>query len=143
MTIIQRGLIGTRHVRATLAFDGSTVGDVGTDTIFAITGRVWLLGFTAFCTESLTEGGATATAEVGTATDINGLIVQTIATAIDINEWWFDATPLPGLVQMDALQIDALLSEDIILTTGSQTISNGTIIFDAWYIPITDNGALA
>lgn len=35
------------------------------------------------------------------------------------------------------------ISEDIIIDPLTQNITDGTLIIDCWYLPITDNGALA
>lgn len=144
MTVIERGLIGTRHVTSTIAFDGNAGnGATGDVTVFTITGRVWLLGITAFCTEDLTEGGATATVQLGTPARDGLLIAVVNAVDIDINKWWTDGTPVTELDQMDAIQVDVLLSANIVILVTSQAVSNGTIIFDAFYIPITSDGALS
>ena len=132
------------HATKTIAFDGSAGnGAVGDVTVFTITGRVWLLGIMAFCTEDLAEGGATATISLGTASIDSALIAGTTAVDIDNNEWWATATPTGELDQIEAIQVDVLLSANIVITITSQAVSNGTIIFDAYYIPITSNGALA
>ena len=144
MATIIRGATGTRHARFSKTFaDSSGNGAVGDVTLFAITGRVWLLGFTAFCTSGLSEGGATATIQVGTAAVDGGIIAVVNAVDIDTNEFWMDGTPAAELVQMDAAQVDVLLSSNIVAKVTSQAVSGGTIIFDAWYIPVTSNGALA
>ena len=46
---------------------------------------------------------------------------------------------------MDAAQVDVLISEEsnIVVKVTSQAVAGGTIVFDAWYVPITSNGALA
>ena len=89
------------------------------------------------------SGGATATIQVGTAAVDGGIIAVVNAVDIDTNEWWTDGTPVAELDQMDAAQVDVLLSADIVAKVTSQAVSGGTIIFDAWYIPVTSNGALA
>ncbi len=144
MTVIGRGLIATEQVTKTIAFDGSAGnGATGDVVVFTITGRVWLLGLTAFCTEDLTEGGATATVQLGTPARDGLLIAVVNAVDIDNNEWWTDGTPVSELDQMDAAQVDVLLSANIVILVSTQAVSNGTIVFDAYYIPITSNGALA
>ena len=132
------------HARVTITFDGGAgSGAVGDVTVFTVTGRVWLLGITAFCTSGLSEGGATATIQLGTAAVDGALIAVVNAVDIDTNEWWTDGTPVAELDQMDAAQVDALLSADIVAKITSQAVSGGVIVFDAFYIPLTDNGALS
>ena len=141
---IERGLIGSLHAESIITFDGGAgSGAVGDVTVFTITGRVWLLGITAFCTSGLSEGGATATIQLGTAAVDGGLIAVVNAVNIDTNEWWADGTPVAEMAQMDAAQVDVLLSADIVALIGAQAVSGGVIVFNARYLPITSNGALA
>lgn len=143
---------GLYHVRKTITFTGAAgAGAVGTVTVFTITGRVWVQSLSAFCTTDLTEAGATATIECGHAGDTDAFIAQTTATAIDTNEWWNGTTPASGgYTQPDSLTAgyqttarNKLLSANVILTIGTQNVTAGVIIFDAWYKPITDDGSLA
>ena len=132
-----------KHTRFSKTFaDSAGNGAVGDVTLFTITGRVWLLGFTAFCTDGLTEAGATATIQIGTAAVDGGVIAVVNAVDIDTNEFWTGGTPVAELDQMDTAQVDVLLSADIVAKITSQAVSGGTIIFDAWYKSITSNGAL-
>ncbi len=139
-----------RHVRSTIAFDGSSGnGAQGTVDVFTRTGRVRLRLITAFCTETLE--GASATVKLGGSTDPDGMIQQTTATTLAANDWWVDATTAAGTTSPlythsggnVASQAEKLVSEDIIITVATQDVTNGTIIFDAFYIPITDDGALS
>ncbi len=137
---VERGNRGkVPHARSTVTFSNSS----GTVTVFTITGRVRVTEFTAFCTADVVEDGAVSGIECGTTADPNLLIVSTDPADIDSGEFWPNASPIAS-VQMDALQLDVLLSENIILTiTGGTDLDSGAIIFDVWYEPITDNGALA
>lgn len=144
MAEIVRGGPTIQHVRFSKTFANSAGnGAVGDVTIFTVTGRIWLLGFTAFCTDDLTEAGATATIQVGTASVDGGIIAVVNAVDIDTNEWWTDGTPVAELDQMDAAQVDVLISSDIVALVSAQAITGGTIVFDAFYKPLTDNGALS
>lgn len=128
-----------RHARSTVIFASTS----GTVTVFTTTGRVLISKLTAFCTDTLVEDGAVASIELGGATDADAFIVQTDPSTIDVNEWWADASPVGGVKQMDALQIDVMTDEDMILTiTGGVDLDSGTIVFDVWYLPVTDNGKL-
>ncbi len=129
-----------RHARQTITFANTS----GTVTVFSITGRVRIDRITAFCTVDLVEDGAVSGIELGGATDPNALIVSTDPAAIDANEWWFDGTPVGGIAQIDALQIDAVTDEDIILTiTGGTDLDSGAIVFDVWYYSVTQGGLLS
>ncbi len=117
--------------------------DSGTVDVFTITGRVRIEHLTAFCTTDLTETGNVTNLELGGATDPNALIVSISPDALDTGEFWFDGTPTSGPVQEGALTVDAMTDEDIILTiTGGTDIATGVIVFDIWYVPITDGAVL-
>ncbi len=143
MKITKTSGAAARHVRLSKTFANSAGnGATGDVTIFTVTGRVWLLGITAFCTSGLTEALATATVQLGSSSGVT-LIAVVNAVDIDTNEWWTDGTPVAQLDQMDAAQVDAVVSSDIVVIVGTQALTGGTIIFDAWFIPITDNGSLS
>lgn len=137
------------HVRSTIAFDGTSGnGAVGTVDVFTITGRVFLERLIVFCTEDLV--GA-ATIEVGTASRTAEIIDQGgDATAIDVNEWWSGPSAQTETLGLDVLDAEETgtraglrtLSADIIITIGNTNITDGTLVFDAWYTPITDDGVL-
>ena len=129
-----------KHARTTITFSNTS----GTVTVFTITGRVNILSLTSYCTTSVIENGAVDTIELGGATDLNAFIVQTNPSLITENKWWADATPVGGVKQMDAIQIDVMTDEDIILTiVGGTDLASGVIVFDTWYLPVTDSGLLA
>ena len=139
------------HARSTIAFDGAAGnGATGTVTVFTITGRVYIERFLAFCTENLVEAVATATLRCGGASDTDGLFDQLNATTLVNGDWWEQAASIGGLVSLDgsitggyiSSQVQKMTDEDVILTVGAQNITDGTIIFDVWYIPITDDGLL-
>ena len=128
-----------RHASSTITFANSS----GTVDVFTITGRVLILALTAFCTADLVEDGTVTGIELGGATDPNAFILSTDPAAIDANEWWADATPVGGVKQMDALQIDVMTDEDIILTiTGGTDLDSGTIDFDVFYLALTAGASL-
>lgn len=142
------------RARKTIAFDGTAGnGAVGTVTVFTITGRVAVLYITAFCTENLTSdptpGGATIA--LGTANRSAKFIGSTTAENLDINEWWVDGTPLTEAVNIinqttngaDPSQMNVVCSANIVVTVGTDDVTDGTIIFDVWYYPVTDGASLA
>lgn len=143
MPVVKTGSspVALRRARATLvATGGAPWADGVAETIFAITGRVLIAYLTAFCTESLVGAG---TMVLGTSSQTAGLIASTVPNNLDVNEWWNDAGPAEGMEQIIATAIDAVCSEDIELLPGGANVTDGTIVFDVWYLPITDNGALA
>ena len=144
MATIIHGGPAIRHEVMTKTFANSAGnGAVGDVDIFTITGRVWVLGLTAFCTTGLSEATPTATVQLGTAAVDGALIAVVNAVDIDTNEWWMDGTPAAELVQMDAAQVDVLISADIVVKVTAQALTGGVIVFDVFYKPITSNGALA
>lgn len=128
-----------RHLVKTLTFDGTSVGDVGTDTIATCTGRVLITHLSAFCSTGL--AGATATIELGVAGNTAALIAQATATDIIANEFWNDATPTDLLVA--SAITDQLVASSIILTTATAAVSAGVLEFSMFWLPLSINGNLA
>lgn len=149
MRIVRAGVDSANrliHVRKTVTFDGTAGnGAVGTVALFNITGRVGLHDLTIFCSESLEEGGATATMTLGTASGPDFIISTTTATALVANEWWNDTTPTNAGICTTVgsfLSSRPSASESLIITVGAQSVSNGTLVFDLFYKPLTDDGAM-
>lgn len=154
MEIIRKTPTALKHARATIAFDGTAGGGaVGTAvTIFTITGRVWVDLISAFCTEDLVSAGG-GVLEVGCSSDVDAFFVNQTATAIDVNEWVAAAsvTPQAGAISVsvpsgggyNSIQTHKALSANIIGTITVGDITDGTIVFDVWYTPLTDDGKLA
>ena len=92
------------HARKTVTF----ANDAGTVNVFTVTGRVLIERVVAYCTDSLTETGAVTGIEFGGATDPNALIVSADPAAIVTGTFWYDATPTSGIVQMQAIQQQAM-----------------------------------
>lgn len=131
---------GLIPVRQTLvATGGAPLPFASATDIFTITGRVLVERFTVFCTETLV-GGTNISVGVAGTTDL--LVAATTSTDIDVNEWWATTSPALNGLAMDAKQKQVLLSNDIILTITVSDVTDGTLVFDAWYRPITDNGIL-
>ena len=122
----------------TVTFDGTTWGDIGTDTIATITGRVLLLQHGAYCTTLL--AGASATVELGTAGNIAELIAQTTATDIDADDVWGSATPDVGAGPSLSNNIVGL---NIILTTATAAVSSGVLDFYFRWVPLSPDGNLS
>ena len=142
------------HVRQTWTFVAGTTGAVAatpTHVLFTISGRVFVDLFTAFCSDSLTSGGTPAIT-VGTLGDVDGFIVAPTggAPGLVTGDWWTSAASAnlsvgPVVVetgQQVTSQRFKLLSEDIGLAIPVSTVTGGTLIFDVWYMPITDGSGL-
>jgi len=136
-----------RHARKSITFDGSAGGGAsGTPVdVFTITGRVLVASLTIYCSADLTTSGA-AIIGCGTATYVQGIVPNTTATTIDTPLYWNSNSPdtliLEAITQTLGVPGGMVLSEDVILTIGTANVTGGTLIFDIWYQPITDDGAL-
>ncbi len=131
------------HVRKTFTSTGTEM-DTGTLTAFTITGRVLVYDVTVFCTETFV--GA-ATVDLGVVGDADIFTPGTLANATTFvaNDWWNladGATDPGGILQVDWKQRFPI-SANVILTVGSTNITDGTMIIDLWYKPITDGAGLA
>jgi len=84
--------------------------------------------------------------------DADGFIVAPTggAPGLVTNDWWTSAasanlTVGPVVVvtgQQVTSQRYKLLSENIDLVIPTSTVTGGTLIFDVWYLPITDGSSL-
>lgn len=139
-TILRKGPI---HVRKVIAFDGSAGnGAVGQVVIFTITGRVVIDRMTGFVTESLASAGG-GSISMGTPTKVTQYLSAVTATGWVANDW----TRSTGVASTDS---DTILgttpdptSENVTYDVTVGDITNGTVVIDAWYTPVTDDGALA
>ncbi len=131
---------GAQLCRKTVAFTGGAgAGQVGTVNLFTVTGSVIAL-VVAICTEDLTEAGATATVEVGTAASTAAIIAQTNAVNIDNGEVWVDNTP--ARIECWTTGFGCMIAggDDIILTVGTQNVTDGTLVFTCFWTPLTADG---
>lgn len=140
----------TRHSTKIIAFTGAAGnGAVGTVLVFTVTGRVLVHAIAAFCTEDV--AGATGTLTLGTTGDVDAFIALTTGTDIDVNEWWTAASPAAGSKSplevvtggLVTSQGAKLLSENIILGVLTADITDGTIVFDVLYTPLTNGARLS
>ena len=140
-----------RHVRQSWTFVAGTTGSVAAHTVFTITGRVFVDLITAFCSDTLTSAGTPAIT-LGTAGDADGFIVAPTggAPGLVTGDWWTSAASanlsVGPVVVVTGQQVTSqrykLLSESILLDIPVSTVTGGTLIFDAWYLPITDGSSL-
>jgi len=122
------------HIK-TVTFDGTTWGDIGTDTIATVTGRVLITHLSAYCSTLL--AGATATIELGTTNNTAALIAQTTATDLDATEFWKDATPEAEV--SDAIT-NKVVGSNILLTTATAAVTSGVIEFSFLWLPLSVDG---
>lgn len=143
------GRVGTARSRArkTVAFDGTTGnGEVGTVDLFTVTGAVYIDRITARCTETCVGVGTMA---CGGASDTDGLMTSITPSNFAAGEFWASGNVVAGQINMPrptvgganaGIPLDKAFSEDVILTIASNDVTNGTVIFDVWFTPISDDG---
>lgn len=126
----------------TVAFTGAAnLGAVGNVPIFTVTGDVLVAVLTAFCTETLV--GATATLALGVTGSTSFFIGATTATDIAANDIWVDTTP----TETNALAVpagfkDIFVTDNIVGTVATAAITDGTIRFDCYYMPLSAGSSL-
>ena len=130
-----------RTAAKTMTFAGGTANDPGDydgtgnpATLFTVTGVVEMR-IIGKCTTEL--AGASATLEVGTATDTDALIATTTGTDIDANELWNDASPTDSV---EALQTALTVSQNVIQTAGVANITAGVIVYFVQWRAISADG---
>lgn len=156
MATIPNQSTGMRHVRKTLTFTGGSGAGLldSAITVFELTGRVGIMRFTCWGTE-LTCAAPEATSLQLTNGENNAFAQGTALLDNMAAPGWLDFTS-PDAASNQALgrwvdyPNDAqyfLLADDLVLTPlddgGGANITGGTLTFDCWYFPITNDGALA
>lgn len=126
------------------AFTGSSAGTRGDDggakdplTLFTVTGIVAMRLF-GICTVDLASAGG-GTLEVGTALSTAGLIAQTLATNIDVNEIWHDATP-DASIELATVAAERIVTQNVIETVGTADITAGNIYYICSWYPLSPDG---
>lgn len=121
-----------------VAFSGAAGnGAVGTVALFTVTGAV-AVRLLCICTESLAEGVGGGTVEVGISGNTAAIIAQTTSTAVDLGEIWHDATPDATFEALTVMAEFILgYGDDIILTVGTQDVTDGTLVFQLFWTPLT------
>ena len=132
-----------KSLEVEMTFAGATPNDPGDHdgtgnpaTLFTVTGIVELT-IIAVCTTTLT--GASATLEIGTAITTAGLIAQTTATDIDVNEIWHD-TSSDASIELTSVAKRNIVSQDIIQTVATANITAGVIKYMIRWSPISSDG---
>lgn len=129
-------------VRKTLTFTGAAgLGLVGAVPLFNLTGRVKVDHIIPHCTVDLVSGGGGSLA-LGVTGLTSLFLGATVATTIDLGDWWVNTTPVAIAAAQIAAFKDILINASIIGTVSGFDITAGVIIFDVGYTPLTDDGAL-
>lgn len=138
----------------TLAFTGAAnLGAVASPiTIWTITGRMLLIYGTAFCTETVVSTAGTGTIALGNTSIVGRFIAAATmgAGTLALGDWWNQAGT-PAGVSDDWVASAAgtaaygpqALSENIIVTVATNAITDGTLVFDCYYMPLTAGASLS
>lgn len=119
----------------TIEYAAGTTGAVGTTTLFRVTGTV-ALNVWGLCTEDLSGSG---TLELGVAGATAALADQHNATAIDNHEVWHNGILAIGGQVAEHWHI---VNQDVIQTIGTNTVTDGTIVFYCGWIPLTEGATV-
>lgn len=123
----------------TLTFDGTSGnGATGSVNVFTVTGRVWIQALFIWCSENL--AGATATIALGVTGNTAEFLAATTATDIDSGDFWDGTTP--NLGAGNAI-VDKVTGLDVIGTIATANITDGTLQFDCYWMPISSGAQLS
>lgn len=132
------------HVRKTIVLTGlAGAGQVGDFALFTLVGRIILERFSLWVDAGVSLGGGTinwgtANVKVGPSGSVNGASGFIIPGAVPPPEAAIEI--LSGVIgEADA---KVLIAAPLEGTVGTADVTSGTLIADAWYRSITDNGML-
>lgn len=111
------------------------LGAQGATTLFTVTGIV-LARTMGLCSVDLAS--TTGTIESGIAGNTAVLIAQTTATAIDVGEFWIDATP--AALELIAVNPRIISAANIIETIATADITAGALTMYCLWRPISTDG---
>jgi len=124
----------------TVAFDGAAGnGAVGSVALFTVTGEVIVLYLMPYCSEDLVSAGG-GTLALGVTGNTSLFIAATTATAIDNGEFWTSTVPTANGVAVPSALKDIAITDNIIGTVATGDITDGTIRFDCYWIPLSSDG---
>ena len=135
------GALATYRVTKTAAFTaGAGTGDAGTFALFTVTGAV-IVRVVGEVTETVVEGVGGGTIEVGITGATATIIAQSVATTLDVDEIWHDATPDSDIELLSVLS-DVIIvgGADIFATIAGQDITDGTVAFYCFWTPLSSDG---
>jgi hypothetical protein len=127
------GVLG-EPVRKLLTF----VNNTGVLSLFTVTGRV-VVRIIPVCTVDVASAAA-ANIRLGTSSVDNAMIVDTLATDLDAEEIWIDASPDSKVEPLSAIREYIVTNgDDIILTLDAQ-VDSGAIEFACYWFPVSADG---
>ena len=138
------------HIRKTVAFTGGVgLGAQGTVALFTTTGVVMLKEMSIRCTETLVTVNGTfvmgttnnTSSILGSVTPAN-IVTGNILSDIDLTgSAGSGAAASAGYNALGAYG-ELITNESVLLTISTAAVSDGTLIFDCWWKPVSADGAL-
>lgn len=115
--------------------------DTGTVSVFTVTGdvMVWIL---PVCTTNIASAAA-ANIRLGTTTDDDAMIVDTLATDIDSRDIWIDASPTTEIEPADSVRSYIISDGNDVQMTLDAQVDSGVIAFYCWWIPLSSGATVA
>jgi hypothetical protein len=120
-------------VRKTITFANTS----GTVLVFEVTGDVEV-EVTAICRASL-QSAAAANIRLGVSGDTDAMIVDTVATALDSNQYWVDTSPTRGIEPTSARRDYMIAIGDNISIVLDAQVDSGVIDFTCVWRPRSEN----
>jgi hypothetical protein len=134
-----------RRSQKILTFNGlAGTGQFASPTvpIFTVTGKILVVAFVPSCTVDLVSAGG-GTLLLGVVGSTSLFLGATTATAIDVGEFWINATPVAAGVALPAGFKDILVAANIVGTVGTADITAGVIQFDLLWLPLAKNAEVS
>lgn len=123
-----------------ITYAAGSTGAASAKTIFTVTGVV-RVKIIAKVTQTLTSGG-TPTIQVGTTITGAGLLAQVAnATTMATGELWHDGT-VDASVELDTVMPAKIVSQNIIETIGTTTITGGSLEYILLWQPLSSDGTV-
>ena len=128
-----KGMLATKEL--------TFANDTGTVALFAVTGDV-IARVIAVCKTNVTSAAA-ANVECGISGSTDAMIATTVATTIDADEIWHDAS-CDSDIEAESVSRDYFISggADIALTLSAQ-VDAGAITFYCSWIPLSNGASVA
>jgi hypothetical protein len=140
-----RGLIRRNSVSVTFT-GAANLGQSGTaTTLFTTTGEVLIVYLVPFSVLTPVSAGAGTLALGVTNSTSLFIATTTIATTLATGEFWTENTgggTAEAGVALPAGLKDIAISSNILLSAAIGDVTGGTLRFDAYWLPLSSNGAL-
>lgn len=129
--------------RKSITFNGTTVGAVGANSLFSVTGTVIIEKIIPRVTANLTSGGA---ATVALGVDLNGqfFIAPTVYSAMVNNDIWLSDTSQTntGAELTNGVKDHVTGDRNIIIDVAGAAVTGGSIDVDVFWRPVSPTGVV-